>query len=47
MLDEEIPLREVEPRSDEIEVVDPVAMGINLTAMMHKAAAAGAEHGTH
>ena len=47
VLDEEIPLREVEPRSDEIEVVDPVAMGINLTAMMHKAAAAGAEHGTH
>jgi len=47
VLDEEIPLREVEPRSDEIEVVDPVAMGINLTAMMHKEAAAGAEHGTH
>jgi len=47
VLDEEIPLREVEPRSDQIEVVDPVAMGFNLTAMMHKEAAAGAEHGTH
>ena len=47
VLDEEIPLREVEPRSDEIEVVDAVAMGINLTAMMHKAAAATAERETH
>jgi len=47
VLDEEIPLREVEPSSKQIEVVDPVALGIDLTAMMHRAAAAGAERGTH
>jgi HD-GYP domain-containing protein (c-di-GMP phosphodiesterase class II) len=45
VLDEEIPLREIARRSEAIEVVDPVAMGLNLTAMMHKSAAAVAESG--
>jgi HD-GYP domain-containing protein (c-di-GMP phosphodiesterase class II) len=45
VLEEEIPLRQVETRLESLEVVDPVALGMNLTALMHRAAAA--ERGTH
>ncbi len=38
VLDEEIPLLEFEPASIDYEVVDPVVLGINLTALMHRAA---------
>ena len=40
VLEGEIPLREVDPDSREFEIVDPVGLGINLTALMHRAAAA-------
>jgi HD-GYP domain-containing protein (c-di-GMP phosphodiesterase class II) len=41
----ETPLLEVERRPGRLEVVDPVALGIDLTALMHSAAAATAEQG--
>jgi HD-GYP domain-containing protein (c-di-GMP phosphodiesterase class II) len=45
VLEEEIPLRQIETRLESLEVVDPVALGMNLTALMHRSAAA--ERGTH
>ncbi len=45
VLEEETPLRDMEPRLERIEVLDPVALGIDLTAIMHKAAALAAERG--
>jgi HD-GYP domain-containing protein (c-di-GMP phosphodiesterase class II) len=46
VLVEEAPLQEVAPAGAHIEVVDPVVLGIDLTAIMHRAAAAAAE-GAH
>ncbi len=39
----EVPLKEIEPTTSDIEVVDPVVLGINLTMLMHRAAAAARE----
>jgi hypothetical protein len=38
VLDEEIPLLEAEPIPERIQVVDPVSLGINLTALVHRKA---------
>lgn len=46
VLDEEAPLREIEPDRNRVEVVDPHVLGLNLTAIMHHSAAASVE-GTH
>ncbi len=45
VLEDEAPLRQIESRLYSLEVVDPVALGINLTALMHRNAAT--ERGIH
>ena len=39
VVEEEVPLQEVEPRLEMAQVVNPVELGIDLTALLHRAAA--------